>query len=529
MVGGRVILAKGFVASGTVRLPGANIIGPLQCEQAELNSNDWHGYALLADGMTVGGGLAFTDMRITRGAISMAGAKITGDLRWNNVHLDGIDGKRNALIANSVKVGGDLAINKLFTTAGAIRLPGARITGRLTCSASTLKGRDGDRRALLADGLIASGAWFGSVRTTSGCIRMIGAEITRDLRCQGVRLKGVDENGRALVANRIKVGGSIIIGSSPTIYEDPGSIADGALSFKSARIGGSLELKPEKLAGGQGAPGQQKVALDLSGAQIAHELEWAPASAVTGMVILEDTKVALLKDNFELEPKGRWPSACDGRLLLDGFTYNGICDEPKAPPKERLEWIGSPYKPVRKNKQRIFTTQPYEQLAAVYRRAGQDTEARNVCIARRRDLRRYGDLTGYRKVGNWLLDISIRYGYRTWRAVAALAILYVAAVVIFLVAQHHPGALIPVMASPALHPVPDAAHCTSSYPCFYPAAYAIDTVIPIINVHQATFWGPNGHAPLGHALAAFTWISIVAGWALTTLAVAGYTGLVRRD
>ena len=125
--------------------------------------------------------------------------------------------------------------------------------------------------------------------------------------------------------------------------------------------------------------------------------------------------------------------------------------------------------------------------------------------------------------------VSIRYGYRTWRPVAALAILYVAAVVIFLVAQHHPGALIPVMASPALHPVPDAAHCTSSYPCFYPAAYAIDTVIPIINVHQATFWGPNGHAPLGHALAAFTWISIVAGWALTTLAVAGYTGLVRRD
>jgi hypothetical protein len=33
----------------------------------------------------------------------------------------------------------------------------------------------------------------------------------------------------------------------------------------------------------------------------------------------------------------------------------------------------------------------------------------------------------------------------------------------------------------------------------------------------------------GYALGVFTWISTVFGWALATLAVAGYTGLVRRD
>ena len=199
--------------------------------------------------------------------------------------------------------------------------------------------------------------------------------------------------------------------------------------------------------------------------------------------------------------------------------------------QKRLEWIGSPYKykPAKNADRGVFTTQPYEQLATVYRRAGQDTEARKVAIARRRDLRRYGDLTNYRKVGNWLLDNTIRYGYRTWSAVAALAVLYAAALVIFFIAQHRTQLMIPTMRTAGLTPTPTAGHCTSNYPCFYPAAYAIDTVIPIINVRQATYWTPNGHAPWGNALGIFSWVSTVLGWALATLTVTGYTGLVRRD
>jgi DNA segregation ATPase FtsK/SpoIIIE, S-DNA-T family len=63
----------------------------------------------------------------------------------------------------------------------------------------------------------------------------------------------------------------------------------------------------------------------------------------------------------------------------------------------------------------------------------------------------------------------------------------------------------------------------------YPAGYAIDTVIPIISVHQAQYWGPNGHASWGKAWVVSTWIATGLGWALATLLVAGYTGLVRRD
>ncbi len=61
-------------------------------------------------------------------------------------------------------------------------------------------------------------------------------------------------------------------------------------------------------------------------------------------------------------------------------------------------------------------TQPYEQLAAVCRRAGQDSAARTLAIARRADLREFRNLSSCSKAGKWLLDKTIKYGYQTWRA-----------------------------------------------------------------------------------------------------------------
>ena len=63
----------------------------------------------------------------------------------------------------------------------------------------------------------------------------------------------------------------------------------------------------------------------------------------------------------------------------------------------------------------------------------------------------------------------------------------------------------------------------------YPAGYSVDTVIPIINVHQADDWGPDGAAPLGQTFVTASWVAAGVGWALATLLAAGYTGLVRQD
>ena len=158
---------------------------------------------------------------------------------------------------------------------------------------------------------------------------------------------------------------------------------------------------------------------------------------------------------------GYWPPADRGLLVLGGFTYTRIGGKQQAALEQRLAWIGSQPKGAAASRRAVFASQPYEQLAKVYRQAGQDTEARTVAIARRRDLRRYGDLTRSRKTGNWLLDVTIRYGYQTWRAVVGLAAVYIAVLVIFWLAQYRTGLIVPTPTTAGLHPLPTAARCTS--------------------------------------------------------------------
>jgi hypothetical protein len=61
------------------------------------------------------------------------------------------------------------------------------------------------------------------------------------------------------------------------------------------------------------------------------------------------------------------------------------------------------------------------------------------------------------------------------------------------------------------------------------AGGAIDIVVPIVNVHQADEWAVNGRTSWGWVWVGGTWVATGLGWALATLFVAGYTGLVRSD
>ena len=109
-----------------------------------------------------------------------------------------------------------------------------------------------------------------------------------------------------------------------------------------------------------------------------------------------------------------------------------------------------------------------------------------------------------------------------------LAILYAAMVAISYIAQHYIGAIVPAKDITHIHPAPSALHCTSGYPCFCPAGYAFDTVVPIINIHQAENWQPDSTTTWGAICLWCSWAGTVLGWLLVTLAVAGYTGLARR-
>ncbi len=357
---------------------------------------------------------------------------------------------------------------------------------------------------------VGNAVFFDQGFTAAGALRLPSADITSVLSCRGATLTGTDRDGNALLGDGMKVGADVFL--------EHGFTTAGAVSVSAARIGGSLSLDGAEFTG--------PTALRARGVHVGGQLQWAPRSPVRGLVDLERAAVHRLDDDWNL-PDAHWPPA--GRLWLAGFSYDGFGGERQALWRQRLEWIRRSHTTATDSTPARFSAQPYEQLARVYRQAGQETEARQVAIARRNDLRRYGSLTRPRKVGNWLLDKTIRHGYQPLRAVGLLVAVYAAVLLVVWCAQHHDSVIVPAKDTKTIAPVPTALRCSPAYPCFYPAGYAVDVVVPIINLRQAENWRPDGHAAWGWAYIAVGWVASGLGWAFTTLAVAGYTGLVRKD
>ncbi len=383
--------------------------------------------------------------------------------------------------------------------------------------------------------------------TAEGAVRLTGADIAGQLKCLGARLLRGDPEGDVLICNGVKIGGSVYLTGCFT--------ALGAVKFSRASIAGSFNCRDARLGAntkGIALTAEQMsvnggVLLDagftaagsisLRGASIVRELRWAPASVPKGGVNLGGARAQQLTDDWTGgRSAGHWPQ---GTLRLAGLTYEGFGGDHPASVQDRLHWIRSQYdgaasrgtsdSPAADGAAIPFAAQPYKQLADVYRRVGQDDDARVVEIARRRDVRQYGSIPRHRWVLNWILDVTIRYGYQTWRALAGLLGLYVITVSAFLFAQHQKELITPanVLAAARVHPAP--LKCVSGYPCFYPAGYAVDIVFPLINLHQAENWRPNGNHAWGWPWVAGTWGATALGWSLATLVVVGYTGLARRE
>ncbi|MFF7259938.1 hypothetical protein ACFZCL_06545, partial [Streptomyces sp. NPDC008159] len=553
-----VAFDQGFSAAGAVRLPDAEIAGHLLLSGAEVTGADADGVALVADGMKASG--AFLDAGFTAsGAVHLAGAEIAGQLSLRGARITRPDADGVALLADRLKASGAF-LDEGFAASGAVRLPEAEITGSMDLSGAELAGSDANGLALFADGLKASrDVVLSPGFTASGVVQLLGAEIIGRLNLRGARLTGANTDGVALVAEGLKAGG---------VYLDSGFTAFGAVLLPGAEVAGQLSLRGARITGAgtngvalyvDGLKANDLVALDqgfsvvgtvaLNGARIdgslfiggelsgrpallaagmrvSHDLRWQPEQPVADLVDLERTSAHRLVDDWSL-PMAHWPP--EGRLKLEGFTYEGFGNDASATWENRLDWVRRSHVIDPSGKPVSFASQPYEQLARVYRRSGQEKEGQAIAIARRNDLRRYGALGRWRRMSNWLLDKTIKHGYQPLRAVGMLAAVYLLVLLAAWGAQHHDAAIVPAKPTTNLSPAPTAQHCTNNYPCFYAAGYAVDVVIPLINVHQAEHWRVNSNAPWGWSWTVGTWIATGLGWALSTLAVAGYTGLIRRD
>ena len=261
------------------------------------------------------------------GPLQVPGADINGQLICRGAKLTGKDNNGYALVGVLMKVGAGVVLDQEFTAAGAIRLAAADITGQLNCGGAKLTGKDDDGSALVGDSMKVSGVVvLDQEFTAAGAIRLAGADITGQLNCRGAKLTGKDNNGDALVGDSMKVSGDVFLDQEFT--------AAGAITLRSVRVGGSVELRRASLAG------SGQIALDAAGAQVTGSLVWAPSSQVRGQVNLEGARVGHLVDEWgKYRPGGFWPTG--GQIRLDGFTYDRFGGDQRATVGQRLEWIRS--------------------------------------------------------------------------------------------------------------------------------------------------------------------------------------------
>ena len=136
------------------------------------------------------------------------------------------------------------------------------------------------------------------------------------------------------------------------------------------------------------------------------------------------------------------------------FTYEVLHEEPKVGVAGRLAWL--------ERDPRGYAPQPYQQLVAVYRKAGREEDARRVAIAKQRRRRKNLHLPG--RLWGLLLDGVVGYGYRTWQAGLWLLALVAVGAIVFASAYPEQMAL--------------AKNAGAPPPTFQPWIYSLDVLLP---------------------------------------------------
>jgi hypothetical protein len=239
-------------------------------------------------------------------------------------------------------------------------------------------------------------------------------------------------------------------------------------------------------------------------------------------LVFDSATIGTLHDDQE-----SWPD--QGRLLLHGLQYTEISNESPRDSKTRIEWL---------RLQGGFWPQPYEQLAEVLRKGGDDAGARDVLIARNKDKAKRTKLTRSQWFWYRLFGPLVGYGHKPWLAVPLALVIVLFGSMFFKEGYTH-GLVTPMSESAYTEDNTGTRRISKVYPVFNSFVYSMDVFVPVVDLHQAKYWLPNANrgpelVPTGSAalctgglLLFWLWIETALGWILTTLFLVGFTGLVR--
>jgi hypothetical protein len=321
-----------------------------------------------------------------------------------------------------------------------------------------------------------------------------------------------------------------------------------------AKLGGNLGCVGAKFEG-------ERISLNVQGIAVSRGFYWRAGAAAAGTVNLDSAKFGLIADDAE-----SWPKA--GNLRLNNCKYGAFYEGP-ATGALRKKWLALQYASAQTA---VFWPQPYEECARALREAGHFADARTVLIAKeglQRKARRmalradnhYG-LARVFAVCDAVLGATVRYGRMPLLAFAWLAVFWLFGVVVFGGAESF-GAIKPNL--PQVQRAPEWVLCgvalgspvalasqsgktlglqqplqtqydcyraqpeALSYPQFNAFVYSADVLLPVVSLEMQSYWLPDDKNPFGIFARWYLWLQIIIGWALTLLAVAGLSGLIKQD
>ncbi|WUL62624.1 oxidoreductase [Streptomyces sp. NBC_00344] len=417
------------------------------------------------------------------------------ECRVNTVRMVGCALPR--LEAARLHTEGDLHLPRCHVARG-IRLTDAQIGTDLLLNMLVVH-PDRMGRSIAADGLTVGQDLQAEMIESHGEVSLRAARIGVSLSLNGSRL--LNPGGRrALNAPQLTVERTLYLTAAGVAPDGAGTGAtppygtgttprfgtrlqpfecNGGVRLDDGRFGDAVDLRSAKFR----MQGEQELSLRRIQTP---ELRFLGERPDQGRVVLSGAKVVNLVDMST-----SWPGP--GGLAMGGFSYENLVPVGHFPLDRRLEWVTAATPE--------YAPEPYERLASVLRNSGEDADAREVLLAKQR--RRRETLPLAAKLWGYLQDWTVAYGYRPGRAALWMAVLWAAGTVAF--SRYDPAAM-----------------NADEHPQWNAALYALDLLIPVINLGQDGYWKLSG---------GWQWVAaslVLLGWILATTIAAGASRLLRR-
>ncbi|MEV6895952.1 oxidoreductase [Amycolatopsis sp. NPDC051372] len=518
---------KRFSAKGIMYFPSATVDSDIVLREAKLTvdqrgpvavdawkSNDPYldpRPALVADRLKVDGNLELSDGLQAFGTLRMVNARIGGSLRLAGAEIKMARGRATpyydrALHLDGSTIGGDVEATSLRVPVGQLRMADVQIGGNfLAWNAMFLHpGRDvfSARRAKIAGNFQLTDA------TLQGTVRLQGVEVGGSVNLYGSKLTEPGQrtsSSFSLDVRTARIGRDLVL----TENKDRAFVAEGGVNLDGAQIARRLELGGAQL---ESLP-SHGIALDASDVT-ADEFLFGFRTPPAGRVVLRRAHCGTLGDTEEF-----W-AAADG-IELDDFRYDALkhgipLDDDRAL-DHRIALLSKAMRGYRPG--------PYDQLAATLRAAGNEEHASTVGL-RKQQFRYEALAKGFKIFGpgvrlwSFLQRSMVGYGYRPVRALGWLLTLLVLGSLWFGLGSDD------CVQNPGRYAVSGPRCLVNQQDTglqWNPVIYTADLLVPIVDFGNKSRWYMHG---------ADNWVAAgftVSGWLLATTVAAGFGRMVRRD